>query len=285
MVNSRTNSNKRARTDVPEQDDVDDDVDNVMTVIRKTLLTKSLEIKRLEARLEQMSSDSSRAMSRFQQLCDDNAVIGKVNEDQAEQIENYRLQLSSIRKKMEKSISRAEDKCKQFSFSDGEKDLLIAWISQSLAMQKSKTSSQFRLFSLLASKHEPDPINSSEFFLTDHEDGDPAPEVDSSCNQACQTVPPQNISCENENTEPSQEKSPTVVAPAATCEEQPTKRSNPSREYLLRTFSENSSSTRYMHLLITFTSTETEDKETPKDPKSWENWKQELLDAVTVVKL
>ncbi|TGO25317.1 hypothetical protein BPAE_0083g00170 [Botrytis paeoniae] len=38
----------------------------------------------------------------------------------------------------------------------------------------------------------------------------------------------------------------------------------------------------YMNLLITFASIETEDKETLKDPKSWENWKQELLDALTV---
>ncbi|TGO65829.1 hypothetical protein BOTNAR_0074g00020 [Botryotinia narcissicola] len=88
---------KRARTDVSEQGDVDDDVENAMEFIRKILLAKSLEIKRLKARLEQMSSDSSAAMSRFQQLSDDNAALEKENKDQAETIQNYRFQLSSIR--------------------------------------------------------------------------------------------------------------------------------------------------------------------------------------------
>lgn len=95
---------KRARTDVSERGDVEDDVDNAMASIRNTLLTllaKSLEIKRLEARLNQMSSKSSAAMSRFQQLSDDNAALEKENKDQAETIENYQFQLSSIRNKME----------------------------------------------------------------------------------------------------------------------------------------------------------------------------------------
>ncbi|KAF7893237.1 uncharacterized protein EAF02_000775 [Botrytis sinoallii] len=124
MVNSRTNRNKRARTDVSERGDVDDDVDNAMAFIRKTLLAKSLEIERLEARLEQMSSESSAAMSRFQQLSDDNAILEKENKDQAETIENYRLQLSKIRKEMRKSISRAEEKCKKILFSNALNDLL-----------------------------------------------------------------------------------------------------------------------------------------------------------------
>ncbi|TGO79719.1 hypothetical protein BELL_0025g00340 [Botrytis elliptica] len=103
--------NKRARTNVSERGDVDDDVDNAMAFITKALLAKSLEIKRLEARLEQMSSESSAAMSRFQQLSDDNAALEKENKDQAETIENYRLQLSKIRKEMRKSIS--EEKCRK----------------------------------------------------------------------------------------------------------------------------------------------------------------------------
>ncbi|THV54159.1 hypothetical protein BGAL_0033g00320 [Botrytis galanthina] len=108
MVNSRINSMKRARTDVSERGDVDDDIDNAMTSIRNTLLAKSLEIKRLEARLEQMSSESSAAMSRFQQLSDDNAALEKENKDQVETIENYRFQSSSIRNKTEYSSSLAE---------------------------------------------------------------------------------------------------------------------------------------------------------------------------------
>ncbi|KAF7906702.1 hypothetical protein EAF00_000981 [Botryotinia globosa] len=112
MVDSRTNSRKRGRTDVSEQgdvdDDVDDDVDNAMTFIRKILLAKSLEIKRLKARFEQMSSESSAAMSRFQQLFDDNPALEKENKHQAEKIENYRSQLSNIRRGMEYSSSLAK---------------------------------------------------------------------------------------------------------------------------------------------------------------------------------
>ncbi|KAF7922899.1 hypothetical protein EAE99_007091 [Botrytis elliptica] len=119
MVNSRTNRNKRARTNVSERGDVDDDVDNAMAFITKALLAKSLEIKRLEARLEQMSSESSAAMSRFQQLSDDNAALEKENKDQAETIENYRLQLSKIRKEMRKSIS--EEKCRKILFLNADK--------------------------------------------------------------------------------------------------------------------------------------------------------------------
>ncbi|TGO25285.1 hypothetical protein BPAE_0083g00180 [Botrytis paeoniae] len=82
MANLRTNSNKRARINAQEQDDVNDNVENAMTLIRKTLLTRSLDIKRLlEARLKRMSSMSNAAMSRFQQLCDDNAALEKENED------------------------------------------------------------------------------------------------------------------------------------------------------------------------------------------------------------
>ncbi|KAF7894533.1 uncharacterized protein EAF01_009984 [Botrytis porri] len=62
---SEAQSNKRARTDAPKQDDIDDDVENAMAFIKKTLLAKSLEIKRLKARLEKMSSESSVAMPRF----------------------------------------------------------------------------------------------------------------------------------------------------------------------------------------------------------------------------
>ncbi|TGO13729.1 hypothetical protein BTUL_0064g00300 [Botrytis tulipae] len=126
MVNSRTNSRKRGRTDVSEQGDVDDDVDNAMAFIRKMLLAKSSEIKRLEARLEQMSLESSAAMSIFQQLSDDNAALEKEIKDQAETIENYRLRLSNIRNEMGKSISRAEKKCKKILFSNIEKDSWIA---------------------------------------------------------------------------------------------------------------------------------------------------------------
>ncbi|TGO33298.1 hypothetical protein BHYA_0254g00130 [Botrytis hyacinthi] len=142
MVNSRTNSRKRARTDVSEQGDVDDDVDNAMASIRNTLIAKSLEIKRLEARLKQMSSESIAAMSRFQQLSDDNAALEKENKDQAETIENYRLRLSNIRKEMGESISRAEEKCKKIIFSNAENDLLVVWCGdEKRSLSVKKTSS------------------------------------------------------------------------------------------------------------------------------------------------
>ncbi|KAF7959082.1 hypothetical protein EAE96_002599 [Botrytis aclada] len=139
MANSRTYSKKRARTDVLEQDNVDDNVDNAMAVIRKTILAKSSKIGSLEARLEQMSSESNAAMSRFQQLSDDNAVLQKDNEYQVKKIEKYHFRLSSIRKEMEESISRADERCKQLSFSNTKKDLLIAWYQdeiQSLLVDK-----------------------------------------------------------------------------------------------------------------------------------------------------
>ncbi|KAF5878044.1 uncharacterized protein Bfra_000211 [Botrytis fragariae] len=216
---------------------------------RREALAKSLKTKRLEARLEQMSSESSAAMSRFQQLCDDNAVLEKENEDQAETIENYRLHLSNIRKDMEKSISRAEEKRKKnilvFECREGLIGSVIIMgkkklskraisdlvsdcqISQSLPMQKSKMPSEILLSSL--------PVN-----------GNPVLGVNSSCHQACQTIPLQNITYENNNAAGSQEKNPAAIAPGTTCKEQPTNSSN---------------------------SSQTEDKETLKYPKSWENWK------------
>ncbi|TEY86399.1 hypothetical protein BOTCAL_0009g00260 [Botryotinia calthae] len=142
MVNSRTNGNKRARTDAPAQDDVNDDIDNAMAIIRNRLFAKALEIESLEARVKQMSKESRAAMSRFQQLSNDNAVLEEENEDQSKKIEKLRLQLSSIRKEMEKSISRAEERCKQFSVSNAEKDVLIAWYkdkAQSLSIDKTSS--------------------------------------------------------------------------------------------------------------------------------------------------
>ncbi|KAM0194043.1 hypothetical protein ACHAPC_001137 [Botrytis cinerea] len=142
MVDSRTNRSKRARTDASAQDDVNDDIDNAMAIIRNRLFAKALEIESLEARVKQASKDFSAAMSRSDQLSDDNADLEEENKVQAKKIEKHRFQLSSIRKEMEKSISRAEEKCKQFSASNAEKDVLIAWYEekvQSLLIDKTSS--------------------------------------------------------------------------------------------------------------------------------------------------
>ncbi|KAF7949423.1 uncharacterized protein EAE97_002932 [Botrytis byssoidea] len=133
MVYSRTNSRKRARTDVSKQGDFDDDVDNAMEFIRKILLAKSLEIERLKAQIEQMSSASSAAMSRFQQLSDDNAALKKENKDQAETIQNYRFQLSSTRNEDGLFKIFSENLYLiDFSVPYFEKDLLMAWYEDKL---------------------------------------------------------------------------------------------------------------------------------------------------------
>ncbi|KAM0155260.1 hypothetical protein ACHAQE_006860 [Botrytis cinerea] len=142
MVDSRINRNKRARTDAPAQDDVNDDIDNAMAIIRNRLFAKALEIESLEARVKQASKDFSAAMSRSDQLSDDNADLEEENKVQAKKIEKHRFHLSSIRKEMEKSISRAEERCKQFSASNAEKDVLIAWYEekvQSLLIDKTSS--------------------------------------------------------------------------------------------------------------------------------------------------
>ncbi|CAD6447956.1 3e554b14-2beb-4e4a-a534-26db0e0032c6 [Sclerotinia trifoliorum] len=95
--NLRTNRNKRARTDEPAQAELD----GAMAVIEHNLQAKSKmesEIENFKVRIEQLSSESSAATSRYQRLSDENANLQRINQKQASRIERQQAELSRIRK-------------------------------------------------------------------------------------------------------------------------------------------------------------------------------------------
>ncbi|KAJ8070527.1 hypothetical protein OCU04_000901 [Sclerotinia nivalis] len=123
--NSRTNRNKRARTDDPARAELGD----AMAVIERNLEAKSKmtsEIENLKARIVQLSSESSATTSRYQRLSDEKAILQRINQDQAQRSERQQTELSRIRKEMETLGSKAVEELHRFSTVDTEKDRLIA---------------------------------------------------------------------------------------------------------------------------------------------------------------